>query len=211
MEELRIHNGQQPLLIDEHVPAFCAALQAARLTRLLLSNMRLWQTLDAAVQPAAVCSHRPSLLKELILSGNNCETPEEQLAAGEALASIVAAGSPLETLDISSCNLGDASARLLYEALSRSITLRTLNCGLLLARSLGGAALAAAYRSIRASTTIDAAQVQQLTLAAYLFTAHPKVLAQPPECSSRKSCRDTAARMAASLASPCLPSSSSPV
>jgi len=39
----------------------------------------------------------------------------------------VAADSPLEKLDISECNLGDAGVRPLFEAVSHSMTLRSLD------------------------------------------------------------------------------------
>jgi Ran GTPase-activating protein (RanGAP) involved in mRNA processing and transport len=120
-----VYNNAQPFLVGDGVPAFCAALRASHLRSLLLLRARLFVSLldDLAVLDAF--TGRRSI-KELHLAGNSPQSPEAQLAVGQALGRLVAAESALTYLDLRNCGLGDAGVGPLFAALAQNTALRTL-------------------------------------------------------------------------------------
>jgi len=86
---LTIANGHVPLLLGAAVPAFCAALRAARLLKLELYAMRLWESVGLAVIVA--CAGHPTL-RTVNFVGNNLNVPNR--AGIEAALDALAASIP---------------------------------------------------------------------------------------------------------------------
>jgi len=61
LTDLRIHNGNEPLLVGAAVPGFCTALRASRLVRLRLTGVCLWESLADGLAVIAACSGHPTL------------------------------------------------------------------------------------------------------------------------------------------------------
>ena len=134
LESLFVFNGERQLVTGDGVPAFCAALQASSLKHLVLWQMLLWQMLLLHPVPnllaviEAITGHRSLtsfICRTNLLTG---EPAASHLAVGQALGSLVAAESRLESLDLNNCHLGDVGLRPLFEAFAGNRTLRTLSC-----------------------------------------------------------------------------------
>jgi len=54
-------DGNAPLLVGAIVPAFCTALRASRLVRLMLIGVRLWESLADGLAVVAACTSHPTL------------------------------------------------------------------------------------------------------------------------------------------------------
>jgi hypothetical protein len=122
---LYVYNDEQPLIVDDGVPAFCAALRASHLRKLILDDVLLFNTLpDGLAVLDALTGHRS--MEEFDLYSNPAPLPEAQQAVGEALGRLVAAESALTYLDMYYCDLGDAGVGPLFAALAQNTTLRTL-------------------------------------------------------------------------------------
>jgi len=61
LTDLRIRNGNAPLLAGAVVPAFCTALRASRLVKLKLRGVRLWESLADGLAVVAACTGHPTL------------------------------------------------------------------------------------------------------------------------------------------------------
>jgi hypothetical protein len=119
----------------QHVTAFCAALAASKLTRLALTDVRLFDSDASCYAAAELCgavAGHPTL-QELALSKNrevlNDGASTVDVAVGAALGTLVAANSPsLRTLDLGLCGLRDDELGPLFDALPANTHLETLHC-----------------------------------------------------------------------------------
>jgi hypothetical protein len=130
LAELEIQGDGDALFHDAPDPAVLAhALRTcSTLTALKLSSVQLWHEPAAATALVDALTGHASL-RTLKLS-QNWMRMEDRAAAGAAFGALVAANAPaLTELDVSSCDLGDAGLRPLFEALPANTHLRTLNCG----------------------------------------------------------------------------------
>ena len=102
------------------LPTFCAAVAAAPLVRLYYAHAGLFDTLTAGLSLLAAVTGHPTL-RHLALSGNPV-TQAGRAAVGAALGLLVAADSPLITLDIKTCGLGNDGLLPFIDALPVSDT-----------------------------------------------------------------------------------------
>lgn len=107
-------------------PAFCAAIAAAPLVRLCYAEAGLFVDFHAGLSLHAAVTRHPTL-RHLAVSSNRV-APYGSAAVGAALALLVAAHSPLTTLCIAACNLGNHGLLPLIDALPRNTRLRRLEC-----------------------------------------------------------------------------------
>ena len=122
-----IGNEENETFLGDDLPTFCVALRSSRLRALSLIAVNLGGSLDAYLALLHALIGHPTL-QEL-----NCrmDPPGEELACiavGHSLALLVTADSPLHTLDVTSCFLGDGGMRPLFRAVAISQRLRTLVC-----------------------------------------------------------------------------------
>jgi len=61
LKVLRLFNGNVPLLVGADVLAFCAALSTARLGKLELEGVRLWESLADGLAVITACTGHPTL------------------------------------------------------------------------------------------------------------------------------------------------------
>ena len=149
----RLVNGMSLTTLDVlnfgHVltpsPAFCAAVAAAPLVRLTYMNAGLFVDLTAGLSLlGAVTGHLT--LRHLSLC-RNVVAPVGRTAVGAAIGLLVAADSPLITLDISDCALGNEGLLPFIDALPRNSHLRRLVCDGNALTQLTAALLLAAVRA----------------------------------------------------------------
>lgn len=92
-----------------------------------MSYSRLFDSLTDGLALLSACTGHPTL-RSVGLRGNSAvAVPEAPVAVGDALASLVAAGSIL-TLNVASCQLGEAGLRPLFVAVAGCVQLRELEC-----------------------------------------------------------------------------------
>jgi hypothetical protein len=115
------------MFTGQHVAAFCLALRSCKLNSLDLSATRFFDSLpDGLAVLDALIGHQT--LQTLALS-SNLPSEENKRTVGEALGRLVAADSALQSLNVSSCELGDDGLRPLFAAVAQSTRLLKLNCG----------------------------------------------------------------------------------
>ena len=120
------NGGDIPAQVLRPSPAFCAAVAAAPLVRLQYANAGLINTLTAGLSLLAAVTGHPTL-RHLFLYDNRV-APAGCPAVGAALGLLVAADSPLVTLDISECALGNDGLLPFIDALARNTHLQRLEC-----------------------------------------------------------------------------------
>ena len=120
---LEVLNGGEMLTPP---PPFCAAVAAAPLKRLYYADTGLFDALTAGLSLLAAVTGHPTL-RHLSLYGN-LVAQAGRTAVGAALAQLVAAKSPLITLKISYCSLGNDGLLPFIDALPRNTHLRRLEC-----------------------------------------------------------------------------------
>jgi len=90
LTDLRIHNGNAPLLEGAAVPTFCAALRASRLVTLKLFCVHLWESLADGLAVVAACTGHPTL-RTLDFQYNDLEHAPGRAAIEAALDALQAA------------------------------------------------------------------------------------------------------------------------
>ena len=80
----RISNSNAPLRVAAVVPAFRPALRASRLVRLMLTGVRLWESLADGLAVVAACTGHPTL-RALDFQGNGLERAPGRAAIDAAL------------------------------------------------------------------------------------------------------------------------------
>ena len=126
LRQLIVYNDDQPLIVGDGLPNFCAALRASNLQTLSLRGLNLFHSLpDSLAVLDALTGHRS--IEALDLDSNEPPSPEARLAVGEALGRLVAAESVLMTLNANRCSLGDAGVGPLFNALAQNMKLRKLS------------------------------------------------------------------------------------
>ena len=124
LRDLCILSSMQPLLIGDAVRAFCAALRASRVVGMTLAGASLFHSLPCGLALLdALTGHRH--LIQLMLPMNRSATADRR-AVGAALGRLLAVQSPLESLDVRTCSLGDAGVTPLFEALAHGATIQSL-------------------------------------------------------------------------------------
>ena len=134
---------------------FCAAVAAAPLSRLRFWMSELFVDLDAGLSLVNAVTGHPTLC-HLCLACNPV-APAGRHAVGAALGLLVAADSPLITLDVSTCELGDDGLLPLIDALPHNTHLRRLDCEQSDFTQLSAARLLAAVRANVSLIELDAA------------------------------------------------------
>ena len=124
---LRMVGDDEPMFDGDDVPAFCAALRAARLKKVSLAGVSLWGSLDNGLAVLAACTGHKTI-EELNLARNVDVALESEHVVGAALAALVSADSALRSLSLAGCQLVDESVVALFAALARSTRLHTLDC-----------------------------------------------------------------------------------
>ena len=137
-------------------PAFCAAVAAAPLVRFCYGDAGLFDTLTAGLSLLAAVTGHPTL-RHLSLAAN-LVSPAGCTAVGAALGLLVAADSPLVTLDISYCELGNEGLLPFIDALQRNTHLRRLECDGNEFTQLSAARLLAAVRATASLIHLKAAE-----------------------------------------------------
>ena len=120
-------NNDAGLCTGPALPAFCSVLRACRLTRLELFGLDLFASLADGLSVLAACTAHPTL-QSIEVAWNAVDDLEKSIAAGFVLAALVSCNPALETLDVFGCDLGSEGFTPLFEAVSRSLTLRKLDC-----------------------------------------------------------------------------------
>ena len=120
---LEVWNGVNVLTPS---PAFCDAVAAVPLVRLVYMDGGLFVDLTAGLSLLAAVTGHPTL-SHLSLIGNRV-APAACPAVGTALELLVAADSPLVQLDISDCGLGNGGLFPFIDALPCNTHLRRLMC-----------------------------------------------------------------------------------
>ena len=127
----RLVSGGSLTALDVHMghvlasPAFCA-VSAAPLVFLYLESAQVFDDLKAGLSLlVAVTGHKT--LRHLSLAESPF-APAGRAAVGAALGLLVAANSPLATLEIWGCDLGNDGLLSFVDALPRNTHLRRLNC-----------------------------------------------------------------------------------
>ena len=136
-------------------PAFCDAIAAAPLVRLYFMRAGLFDALAAGLSLLAAVTRHPTL-RHLVFIGNRV-APAGRKAVGAALGLLVAADSPLITLDISDCALGSKGLLPLIDALPHNTHLRRLSCTENEFTRLTAARLLAAVRANTSLVDLEAA------------------------------------------------------
>ena len=134
--------------------AFCAAVAAAPLVRLSYVEAGLFDDLNAGLSLLGAVTRHPTL-RSLSLYGNFV-APAKRRAVGAALGLLVAADSPLVTLKITRCELGNDGLLPFIEALPRNTHLRRLECEGNGFTQIAAARLLAAVRATASLTHLDA-------------------------------------------------------
>jgi hypothetical protein len=127
---LSIHDGPSRQLLDAPAAALLGGALRTHSTfeKLVLTGMNLWHDVAAATILMTSLVAHPSLRK-LNVSMNRAAAPGHAACVGALLFALVAANAPaLQTLRVSSCQLGDDGLRPLFEALPRNTHLRELRC-----------------------------------------------------------------------------------
>jgi len=84
LTDLRIYNGNAPLLVGAAVPAFCTALRSSRLDTLKLRGVQLWESLVDGLAVIAACTSH-STLRVLNFHQNGLELAPGRAAIEAAL------------------------------------------------------------------------------------------------------------------------------
>jgi len=118
---------ERQLFVGLGVSGFCTSLRASGLVSLDVSYSRLFDSLTDGLALLSACTGHPTL-RSVGLCGNTVvAVPEAPVAVGDALASLVAAGSIL-TLNVAICQLGEAGLRPLFFAVAGCVQLQKLEC-----------------------------------------------------------------------------------
>ena len=139
---LHVYNNKEVLVPS---PAFCAAVAAAPLVCLHYTFVELFDDLSAGLSLVQAVIGHPTLC-HLSLQENSV-APAGHREIGAALGLLVAANSPLITLCLSGCKLGDDGLLPLIDALPHNTHLRRLSCGHNDLTQLAAARLLAAVRA----------------------------------------------------------------
>ena len=111
------------------VEGFCSALRASKLTELVLAGVYLFREQEAGLAVVRACTNHPTLESVSFKANRVGADAATRTAFGQAMAALIGGGSetPLKSLSLRNCEMGDGAAEPLFAAVATTTQLLSLN------------------------------------------------------------------------------------